>query len=282
MINNTNSVLVRLHVSFWSGYRHDKVASKEAVEKHKMEKGSINSNKKLVSKMHLKAMKDVVTKFKTYFNDNTLPYNDLLATRILPTSQAIEFRKEVDIAQGLLNKTVSDFMDSYDEILEDARERLGTLFNMHDYPNKEDLPRKFAITVIMMPVPNPDQFNKAISNKEVQRLQQRLEDMSIMAKMDLIYRVEKVAATLLDTLEKPGKRIYKTTVQHNIDKVSHQLEELNYENDPLLQETKEFFDERLLGMRIEDVRDSPRYRKKMIGKVNEVLDFVNEIIKEAE
>lgn len=282
MINNTNSVLVTLSVSFWSGYKHDKSASEETIEKNQMEKGAGRFNKKLLPKFAVKKIKDIITHFKTFFSENTLPYNLLLGTRILPTDGFMDFQKEVSITQGLLNTEVNAFIAQYDEYRRMAQKMLGSLYNEKDYPTIEELRNKFKIEITYFPVPEPARFNASIGNKQMQKLTAQLEEMSVLVKMDLVYRTEKVTLALLDTLEKEDKRVHKTTVTDNITKLSEQLGTLNYDNDPLIAEIKECVDENILGIRVDDVKDSPRFRAKMIEKANAVLTLVNEIIESHE
>lgn len=277
MINNDNSVLVTLSVSFWSGYKHDKGASRDTIEQHRMEKGAGKFNKKLLPKFALKDIKDIITRFKYFFSENTLPYNILLGTRILPTSGFIDFQKEVSIQTGLLNKAVREFTDEYQENKETARTMLGDLYNENDYPTVDIIKTKFSINVSYFPVPEPARFSASMTNVQVKKLSEQLDEMSVMAKFDLINRVEKACNSLMDTLVRADKRVHRSTVTDNISKLSEQLETLNYENDELIQEVKEVFDENILGIRVDDVKDSPTYRKKMIGKTQIVLDLINEI-----
>jgi hypothetical protein len=277
MINNSNSILVTLSVSFWSGYKHDKSASAKTIEEHHMEKGAGKFNKKLLPKFALKDIKDIITQFKYFFSENTLPYNALLGTRILPASGFIEFQKETSIQTGLLNTAVNKFVKEYEDNKDTAKQMLGDLYNPADYPEVEQVRKKFAIQVSYFPVPEPERFSSQITNKEILRLNEQLSEMSMEAKFDLINRTEKAALALLDTLQRPGKRVHKSTVNENITKLSGQLETLNYENDELIAEVKEVVDENILNIRVDDVKDSPTYRKKMIKKTQIVLDLINEI-----
>jgi len=277
MINNENSMLVTLSVKFWSGYKHDKSASMQTITEHKMEYGSGKFNKKLLPKFVLKPIKNVINEFKTFFADNTLPYNALLGTRILPSDGFMEFNRQVIVSQNKLNTVVQQFKNEYPTSIDQAKIMLGDLFSPTDYPDIDMIEKKFAIEVNYYPVPEADRFNKNITNTQVQKLNKQLETLSTQAKFDLVLRTEKAVLTLLDTLNRPEKRIYESTVIHNIDKISDQLERLNYENDPLLIEVKKCVDENIKGLRIDYLKESASYRTKTIAKAQTVLDLVREI-----
>lgn len=277
MINNDNSVLTTLSVKYWSGFKYDKGASLKTIEDNHMEKGAGNFNKKLLPKFVLHDIKNVITKFKYFFSENTLPYNALLGTRILPTSGFMDFNKEIVISQGLLKKAVSDFVKDYKDHQGMAKTMLGDLYNIADYPPLDKVAQRFAIIVNFFPVPEANSFNKNITNVQVQKLNDQLSTMSMDAKFDLVFRTEKVARVLMDTLMKGNKRIYASTVIHNVTKLSEQLESLNYDNDTLLAEIKKVVDDNILNMRIDYLKQSKSYRLKMIRQTQNVIDLIEEI-----
>ena len=277
MINNDNSVLTTLAVKFWSGYKYDKSASLKTIEDNHMEQGSGNFNKKLLPKFALKDIKDVITQFKYYFTENTLPYNALLGTRILPTSGFMEFQRSIIVSQNMLKKAVREFEDEYAESKIIARQMLGDLYNDVDYPDVDQVAKRFAIIVNFFPVPEANRFNKSITNTQVKRLNDQMESMSLEAKFDLVNRTEKIARALMHTLMNDGKRIYNSTVINNVNKLSEQLRTLNYDNDSLLIEVKEMVDNNILNIRIDYLKESPAYRTKVILKTQNVIDLVDEI-----
>jgi len=277
MITNENSVLTTLGVKYWSGYKHDKMASLQTIQDNNMEAGSGKFNKKLLPKDALKEISNIVQQFKYYFNDNTLIYPALLGTRILPTSEFMEFSKAIGEAQDNLAKAVSAFAKKYKANLAEAKQMLGGLYNPADYPNVDDLHDKFHINVNFLPVPEPGRFSGNVCSTSVNRLTDQLKDMSLDAKYDLVNRTEKVAKTLMDTLINDNKRIFRSTVIVNVDKLSNQLSALNYDNDPLIQELKEAVDDNILNIRMDYLRDSLSYRGKIMSATQKVLDLVDEI-----
>jgi len=277
MIDNESCILTTLQVSFWAGYKHDKIASLQTINDNNMEAGAGKFNKKLLPKDALKAVKHVVTQFKYYFNDNTLIYKALLGTRILPSADFITFQKAVNKAQDDLESAVQDLRSCYNGHKQAAQTMLGSLYDDKDYPCIDDLCNKFTITVTYFPVPEPQRFNSSVSSTQVDKLTKQISDMSFEAKYDLVNRTEKIARTLMDTLENDNKRIFYSTVVRNIDKLSQQLEMLNYDNDPLIIELKDVVDTNILNIRMDYLRDAPSYRGKVKAGAQKVLDIVDEI-----
>lgn len=277
MITNENSVLTTLSVKFWAGFKYDKGASLRTIEENHMEKGSGNFNKRLLPKLATKDIKDIVTKVKFYFNENTLPYNALLGTRILPSVCFMDFQKYLLESQQKLNMAKNVFISEYDATLSRAMSSLGDLYNSNDYPAKTDVAKRFGIFVSYFPVPDPEAFNANITNEQVKRLNTQLADMSMEAKFDLVNRTEKVAKALMHTLKSESKRIYQSTITDNVAALSKQLDVLNYDNDPLLVTVKKVVDDNILGIRIDYLRDSVGYRKKYIEQTQVVIDLVRDI-----
>jgi hypothetical protein len=277
MINNENSILAVLMVRYWAGFKHDKIASLQTITDNNMEAGAGKFNKKLLPKDALKAIKHVVTQFKYYFNDNTLTYKALLGTRILPSKEFMTFQKQVIKAQDDLEKAVQEFSICYAAHKTAAQSMLGSLYNDKDYPEISELREKFKITVNYFPVPEPQRFNDSVSSTQVDKLTAQINEMSLDAKYDLVNRTEKIARTLMDTLENDNKRIFYSTVVVNIDKLSNQLEMLNYDNDPLIMELKNVVDNNIVGIRMDYLRDSISYRGKVKAGAQKVIDIVDEI-----
>jgi hypothetical protein len=277
MITNENSVLTTLSVKFWSGYKYDKSASEKTLQDNLMEKGSGNFNKKLMPKFALKTIKDTVNECKYFFNENTLPYNALLGTRILPTNGYMDFQKQVTAFQVRLTKAIREFVDEYDENKRVAQQMLGKLYNEKDYPHITDIAGRFRIDVDYIPVPESSRFSAEISNTQVLKLNEQMEEMSIAAKYDLVERTEQVATSLLHTLKNDSKRIYYSTVIGNVNKLSEQLHNLNYDNDQVLIDIKTCVDDNIKGIRIDYLKESPTYREKKTRHCQNVLQLLEDL-----
>ena len=276
MISNENSVLVYLEASFWGAYKKDKQATEAALTKYNMAKGTMNSNKKLIAKHHLKPMKDIINEFKTYFQDNTLPYNLATATRILPTEQFFEFKQKENECIRRLKEEVEIFQAGYEKAIEDAQERLGDLFNIGDYPDIDQLPFKFKINVTYLPVPAGDQFNDQISNTVVSKLNSSMENMSHTVTMDLFLRAEKAVQALHNIIVTNAKRIFHSTTQGNIEKLLDQMEKLNYNNNPDIVALRELIQEELGNVRVDYIKNSQVYRDKIKKKTTAILTKIAE------
>ena len=277
MISNKNAMLTTMQVKYWSGYKHDKIASLRTIEDYNMEPGAGKFNKKLLPKDALKEIKNIVTQYKYFFTDNTLTYKALLGTRILPTKEFFAFQTETVKAQDNLAQAVENFINQYKAHKRVAKQMLGDLYNPDDYPSIEGIRTKFMITVNFFPVPEPQRFNPDVPTTLVDKLSSELATMSLDAKYDLVNRTEKVARTLMDTLANDQKRIFYSTVVLNVDKLSDQLDVLNYDNDPLLIELKQVVDDNILNIRMDYLRDSISYRSKVMAGTQKVIDIVEEI-----
>ncbi len=271
MITNENSLLVTLHVSQWGAYKKDKQATLDTEQKYGAEHGSVSTTKKLLPKMILKPIKNIITDYKTYFSDNTLPYNLLMGSRILPTENYFDFKAKQEETIHKLTDEVQVFKAGYDDAIAQARITLDDLFDINDYPKKEDLDHKFKITVDYSPIPEAKHFNENISNQVVADLNQHMANVSNSVVLDLISRAEKVVTNLHNILVTEAKRIFQSTTSGNIEKLINQMENLNYNNNTDIAALRQRIKEELSDIRIDYIKTSEVYREKLKTKTTQLL-----------
>jgi hypothetical protein len=76
---------------------------------------------------------------------------------VLSSALFMDYREKMSAFECQYENAVREFINSYPLYIEAAKEKLNGLFDWTDYPTVDDLPSKFAMSVV--PEPNPS--NKA-------------------------------------------------------------------------------------------------------------------------
>lgn len=276
MLSNENAVLATLTTKNWSGYKFDKRISEETQEKHHIEDNAGRFNKKLLKKEALKPMQRTLNDFKTYFRETTLPYTTLLGTRILPTTEFGDFTTVLRQHKDRLAKEMANFLNKWDDHVDEARRMLGTAFKEEDYPDRAKLSTVYFLDVFFQPIPNSADFNAALGNLPIQQLNQQIAEISQEAIIDLFDRIGTVLMALMDTINRPEKRIYHSTISGNIEKLLSHLDKLNFSKDKRLIHLRNEIARDLTSIDADYMRDSKTYRKKLGEKVINIYNQIPE------
>ena len=274
MLSNQNTVLVVLSVNNWLGYKYDKKASQETTEQHKMEKGAGRFNKKLVPKYALKPIKTVIQDFKIFFIENTLPFEGLIGTRILPASSFIDFSNTASEVNDQLSEKVDNFIKDYQTYKEQAQRMLGSLYNESDYPSVDKLPELFNINVRYLPVPESQNFNTVLGNTQIRELNDQLARSAELSVEELFFRAYTVLTKLWNVLDGETQRIFHSTTVGNIEKTISQLNKLNYLNRPEVTQLQNMMESDVTGVKIHLIKESKVYCRKTRERIQPILDFI--------
>jgi hypothetical protein len=82
----------------------------------------------------------------------TLPWSDE-GTRLLPITNYFGFAKIVRECAEHFRGTCESFYAEYPRLIEDARRRLGSMYDPRDYPDLSEIKRRFRFRVNFTPVP---------------------------------------------------------------------------------------------------------------------------------
>lgn len=276
MLSNANTVLVVIFISNWSGYRYDKKASKRTLLFNHSAENAGRFNKKLLPKQALGDVKKVIQEFAKFTDERTLPYSGLTGTRILPTSDFMDFQAEVMEYQHELRAALNKLSDGYDDHIETAKEMLGDLFKASDYPDKAILQNKFGIRVTYMPVPVGENFNNIIGNKQVAELNMQIQDVTEAAIDTLMTNAFTALNRLRSSMLSDSDRYFKTTVVTNMSTIVNQMRKLEYLGAPLIKKLGTLVQAKLLDIDMKKLKASENYCNIIATDCKVCMDLINE------
>jgi|SRR5579859_462402 len=181
-----------LNIGVWSGYKYDREASEEIAEIHGAEKDAGRFNKRLLPRKDLHEITQIISQARRDHAFLTLPWTDD-GYRMLPATTFMEHTETMKRRAAEFNAAVSRFVAGF-ETLVTNQSRLGTLFNVEDYPGmrKEgdklrlafpnELREWFSFGTSVLPLSDADDFRVSIGDQERERIKRQIAD-SIQASL---------------------------------------------------------------------------------------------------
>jgi hypothetical protein len=284
------AMLVSLSISSWSGMAVDKEVTEATNEDFKAAKNAGRYNKRLAASSFFTGVAQSHTHARQAHNLFTLPW-ERDGTGILAASTYVPYTTKMKDCRLKTEAEVKLLVKSRDAIIEEAKVRLGDMFNVDDYPTEDEIKAKFSFDVEIKPVPDAGDFRAELSNeataaivKDIERrTQQRIES----AMDDVFKRVQEVVKKMSERLRsytpaKDGKKatgIIRDNVVYNIHELANLLPLLNVTNDPRIDELKEQMLNELVEFSPELLRADAKVRAQTLSKADKLLRKVNSYLR---
>lgn len=236
---DTKALIVHLCISMWTNRKHDKTVSKEVEESKDAEKDAGRYNKVLVSKEALKDVQKCVSAIRNFHYDNSLRWSDN-GERLLPAANYFTYVNQLNTLRAEFDEAVRVFLFHYDSYVQEARIRLGKMFNISDYPSRSEIEQKFRISPVFMPVPSTD-FRVGLNSNEAEKLKKAAEFEINERLKDVMDEVWKRVKDQLVSMQKLSDKdsYFKNAMFTNLEELVNVLPRLNVTGDIHLQRISE-------------------------------------------
>lgn len=259
---NKKAMLVKVSVGMWGAYKSDKKATEAVQSQFYSLVGSGNYSKKLTGKGDLTDINSVKDRMDTFLQKYTLPWEDS-GWRILPSVKYMEFANKLRGFKEEFQGAVSELIRQYDTIKENARTRLGDLFNEKDYPEAWELERKFYFNAHFMPMPESGHFLVEVSKEE----QQFLEDQARQNERRLVegvvhecyVRIYNALSSLSEKINGNDNRWKESTI-NNLAEIVEIMPALNITDNPELTKMSEIIAQKICRHGESNLKYSPAAR----------------------
>lgn len=242
MTSVRNSLLaVNFGISCWEARRQDKSASKEVADNHGTASSVGRYHKDLLPGcVEHEAILKLRNAWRVWHMENTLPWSDN-GVRVIRSASFLDYSQGFKKFKDEFDAAVDAFIDAYPQAVARASLHLNSLFNKQDYPDVEEVRRRFASRMQVFPMPNEQDFRilEGVPAEEVERLQAEavvgMHEQVTYALKDLWQRMHKVAAAMSERLAiphgAPGGKFHDTLVD-NIADLLKRVPALNLTGDP--------------------------------------------------
>lgn len=267
------ALLVQLNISQWTARKLDKKATREVADANYASRDAGNYNKKLLPMSDSLANIHTMTgDIRREFYANTLPWG-LENTHMLPTSNYLSFMTTFRKRKAEWEAVVRKFLTDYPHLQTTAQRFLGNLYDAADYPDVNDLQRKFGMDLVVMPVPTND-FRVQLADDELSSIhadiQRRVEESSGLAMKEAWQRLYSHVKLMSERLGNTEGRLHDSLFDNAIE-LCRILPRLNFSDDPNLEAMRREVETKLVSHNKEAIKGSPTLRKQVADEAADIM-----------
>lgn len=275
-----SAVLADVSISVWGGTKTDPKLLNELKDVHGAtgDVGKVVKNLLAGADSQLKITRSAFLAVRLRHYALTLPWvSDPHATRqegprLLPHLIFDRYMVEITGLRRQAMEKLDEFLDAYPQLVEQARENLGTMANMDSYPSVDALKGAFRINVDFTPVPESARF-RGLSDFTLERLAKHLsrkqERQVAQAQRAVWERAEKPLRNLIERLTDES---FRERTFDNVKELIALLVGWNITNDPSIAATIQELEDMAGEMDSKNLRKNANARDSLIRKARAVAD----------
>lgn len=269
------AMLITLSVSCWTNSIKDRKVSAEVERTHNARDAG-RYNKTLVDKTYVDPLTSFAGQIRAFHYTMTLPWGNN-GDRLLPAKLFMEYSAQLRKLTSQYDDLVTDFLKVYDtRLIQDARNRLGSMYNPEDYPPSAELRQKFGVRTDITPLSEGSDFRVDVSDAERDRIRgeidAKLAERQTKAQEDAWLRV-KEAVSAVETRMLEEKPVFRDTLITNVEEITKLLPGLNITNDPQVGEVCKVITQELI-VNPSRLRSSPSLRRSIREAASKVLQMI--------
>ncbi len=266
------AMIANLTVRAWSARKRDRDVGKE-VEKNHAATDAGNFNKLLIDKDALKPLVSLSGALRTKHYDMTMPWGDN-GDRLLPSKMYFDYVKAMRDLRDQFTVAVNDFVSQYPTFKQNARKRLGTMYDPEDYPDVAQIKKKFGAELSFLPVPEAKDFRVDLGEDEVTEIRatitKEVASRYEEATRDLWFRITDAVSRVRDRLQDPDG-VFRDSLVENVQAVCAIATKLNIDDDPNLDAICKDIEHRLCRIAPQRLRDDKVLRKTVYESACDIM-----------
>ncbi len=267
---HSSAMLANLRISQWTARKIDKKVAGEVAKNHNVQ-ASVGAYYKSVlpttdangERTAIERVKKLVGEARTYHYKMTLPWLDSGA-RVLSSAAYFDYMQVMQEFKQRFKEVVNDFVYDYPFEREEAKIRLGTLFNEDDYPPLDRVADRFGFLLDILPIPMGADFRCDIGNDEADKIRAEIEKSTLATVQasiaDVYKRIAGVVEAFAVKLQFEDTRFEKSLVTNASD-LADLLPKLNFTGDPALTAMATAIKEKLCAYGADDLRNNMQARR---------------------
>lgn len=202
-----------------------------------------------------------------YWKAVTVPY-PINGIRLINRSNIERFEDRMQEFASDLAEAASELQGKYDELREEARARLGDLFDERDYP--DDIAGEFGLEWDYPSVEPPEylkKLNPKLYERESERITARFDEAVAMAEEMFASELSKLVEHLIERLQadpETGKRrVFRNSAIENLSDFFGRFRELSIGSNRELDRIVDMAEKLVNNVSPEDLRNSSEMREKV-------------------
>jgi hypothetical protein len=268
------AMLVSLNIGTWSANKEDRRATQTVAQQYGTSSRAGKYRKKLLpqDETPLDKVRKTATAAREFHYANTLPWSQD-GSRILPKDNYFKYVEEMRKFRQSFEKAVTEFMDKYESLVEEAKSDLGDLYRPEEYPVPARLAAKFTFDNKFMPFPDEKDFRVDIGEDAVREIQMELRSMCTAAVSDAMHdawqRLFEAVNHTAERLADPDA-IFRDTLVGNLVELCDVLPRLNITDDPQLEQMCGQVRSKLAGHNPQALRKDKELRQLVAAEANDI------------
>jgi hypothetical protein len=280
------STMAAARLSFtWLGVRKSLTSAQknQAADSFGAEGKFLSAGKKLLDTSHpaFKAVTAIRGRMIAYWKGTSLPFPEL-GIRLIRQDAIAEFDQRVSEFRDELDIAVAELNRHYDELRLAARDRLGDLFDVSDYPTT--LIGMFAIEHDYPSVEPPNylrQLSPELYEAECRRMQARFDEAVQLAEQAFLDELVKLVEHVTERLsgEHDGKpKVFRDTAITNLTEFFERFRSLNVRSNEQLDELVVRAQQIVGGVEPQQLRDSGSLRQQIVTQLSSVQSSLDGLL----
>lgn len=265
---SNKALLVNLSISQWAAKRIDKQATNTVEVSHKTQSRVGNFTKKLIFGDELDNIHTLAGNIRTWFYQNTLPWATD-GSRMLKNSNYFEFTETWRAKQNEFETLKQAFLNAYPTLRENARQKLGELFQESEYPDQNNLENSFSCSLTFMPVPDISDFRVDLSDFEKKTFLDTMRRVETEALTECWTRLKEVVSKATNKLSDPGA-VFRNSLIDNVQEMCSLLPKLNVMDDPNLESMRREVEKLILNISADRCRENNTARQDAAAKLADI------------
>jgi len=229
----------------------------------------MDSNKKKINRKYLEPISKVRNMARTFIYKKSLPFK-IPGIIFIPRDMINTVDEQMQSYQREFDAGVATFENNYHRYVEEAREKLGKLFNPLDYPTNIVKYFSFRWEFIHFSAPDETQIiSNEILQREQQKYQQTIEEFRETAITTLRTTFVEMVNHVVERLS-GERKIFKDSLIGNIREFINDFNALNITDDDALAAAVEKCHRILDGASVDVMRNNDMFRHEIANKMSEV------------
>lgn len=284
--NDMRANTTAVRVSFnWLGTRKtlEPDQRRKAAETFGADKDYLSATQKLFDTRHpaFARLTKVKNEAIAYWKTCTLPYTED-GIRLLHKDKVEEFSQAMEAYRADFLEGVQKLDETLWELKEEARKRLGDLFNEAHYP--DSVAPHFGMEWSFPSIEPPEylaQLSPKVFEQEKLRVQQRLEEAIQLAEAAFLHEFNDLIATLHERLQ-PGpdgtRKIFKDSTVTNLQEFFTRFKQLNVGSNADLEKLVSQAQELVHGITPEELRNLQTLREEVAHGMKSISDKLTPLV----
>ena len=263
-------LMVALNISMWMGRKKSKEAE-NIVLTHFSAKNAGNFYKKLVDDSSLKDIYRIASAARIAHSNMTQPWDDQ-GYRYLSPVKVLDYISEMNTYSNEYYNAVNVFLNKYNNCIDEAKTRLGALFNVNDYPSIEHIKNKFSFSFHTQSIPtqiNNDLLDDTIAASLQEKLSKEINNRFNKVKKSLWQNAYEKLSLLRERLS--STNVFRNSTIENIVEYAEDIMPLTDIVDDTLADFLNELKSVYSTVEIDRLRTDNEYRKKYAATTSRLM-----------